>query len=117
MVTHTRSYTPRDNAGLLRARGVNLRGPDNGLARVRASVVQAVPGKKLTPGDLVEVLVYGTRRARIRRTGGTVRLGYNGAILIRGDGHPGGSKVLSPMWLEARWRGYTRAYSMAKFVL
>lgn len=117
MVTHTRGYTPRDNAGVLHARGINLSGPDNGLARVRASLTKVVPGKKFTPGDLVQLLVFGTRRSRSRKTGTTVRLNYNGGLLIRGDGHPVGSKVLSPLWLEARWKGYSRAYVVAKFIL
>lgn len=117
MVTHTRDYTPRDNAGILLARGINLVGPDNGPARVRASLIRTTPGKKLTRGDLVELYVFGTRRARSRRTGTTVKLDYNGAILVRGDGHPAGSKVLSPLWLESRWQGYTRAQVVAQFIL
>lgn len=116
MVTHTRGYTPRDNAGVLHAQGINLVGPDNGLARVRASLTRIVAGKKLTRGDLVQLLIFGTRRTRSRRTVTTVRLDYNGGLLIRGDGSPVGSKVLSPLWLEARWE-YSRAYVMAHYIL
>ena len=117
MVTHTREYTPRDNAGVLLARGINLTGPDNGVARARASLIRVVPGKKLTLGDLAQFLIFGVRRVRARLTGTTVKLGYNGAMLIRGDGHPVGSKILSPLWLEARWEGYSRASLMSRFLI
>ena len=118
MVTHTRDYTPRDNAGVLLSRGINLVGPDNGPARVRASLIRVVPGKKLSRGDLTELFVFGVRRIRLRRTGTTVKLDYNGGMLIRPDGHPVGSKILSPMWLEARWwGGYSRTNVMSRFLL
>jgi ribosomal protein L14 len=118
VVTHTRDYTPRDNTGVLLARGINLVGPDNGPARTRASLIRVAPGKKLTRGDLAEFLIFGVRRQRCRLTGTTVKLDYNGAMLIRPDGHPVGSKILSPLWLEARWEGsYSRAHVMSKFLL
>lgn len=115
--SHTRKYTPRDNAGILLARGINLAGPDNGLALAKATLLKVQPGRKLTRGDLVELLVFGTRRTHSRLTGSTVTLDYNGGMSLRGDGSPGGSKLASPIWLESRWKGYSRIISVAKFIL
>lgn len=115
--SHTRKYTPRDNAGILLARGINLAGPDNGLAWVKATLMKVQPGRKLARGDLVELFVFGTRRILQRLTGGTVSLDYNGAMLLRGDGSPGGSKVNNPTWLETRWHGHSRITTVAKFIL
>ena len=115
--SHTRKYTPRDNAGIILARGINLFGPDNGLALAKAALLKVQPGRKLTKGDLVELLIFVTKRIHARLTGTTVALDYNGGMSLRGDGSPGASKLASPVWLESRWKGYTRIVSVAKFIL
>jgi len=112
---HSRLYTARDNSGVVKAAGFNLAGPENGLARARAAVV--VGGRKIKAGDLVDLLVFGTRRKRVRRTGSTVALGYNGGLAIRGDNSPGATKINSPLWLEARFKGYSRVVAIIKFIL
>ena len=114
LVSHRQGYTPRDNSGILRVRSFTRVGFPQ---RIHASLTRVAPGKKVSRGDLARLLVFGTRRVRPRRTGTTVSLGYNGAISLRKDGSPVGSKVFGPVWLEARWGGYSRVAAVALFIL
>jgi len=114
LVSHRQDYTPRDNSGILRVRSFTRVGFPQ---RIHASLTRVAPGKKVSRGDLARLLVFGTRRVHPRRTGTTVGLGYNGAISLRKDGAPVGSKVFGPVWLEARWGGYSRVAAVALFVL
>lgn len=114
LVTHRQDYTPRDNSGILRVRSFTRVGFPQ---RIHASLTRVAAGKKVSRGDLARLLVFGTRRVRTRRTGTTASLGYNGAISLRKDGSPVGSKVFGPVWLEARWGGYSRVAAVGVFVL
>ena len=86
-------------------------------ARLTGSLTRVVPGKKLHRGDLVRVVVFGTVKSHSRRTGTSVSLGYNGALSLRKDGSPVAGKLFCPIWLEARWRGYSRVTLLARFLL
>ena len=114
LVTHRQDYTSRDNSGILRVRSFTRVGfPQT----IHASLTRVVPAKKVARGDLAKLLVFGTVRVRVRLTGTTASLDYNGAISLRKDGAPLGSKVFGPLWLEARWDGHSRAAASASFPL
>lgn len=114
LVSHRQDYTPRDNSGILRVRSFTRVGFPQ---RIHASLTRVAPNKKVSRGDLARLLVFGTRRSRPRRTGTSAALTYNGAISLRKDGSPVGSKVFGPLWLEARWGGYSRVAAVAVFIL
>jgi len=103
-------YTTRDNGPVRSGYSVNETHLRGGLSVVLASVTRGT----LPRGTLTQVVVFGRARRVTRRTGGTVRLGYNGGVLLKKDGTPVATRVYSPAYLECRLWGYTRLSVLAR---
>lgn len=112
---HYTHYTVRDNGPVRSAYSVNRTVRSGEYAGITGAVTRStgVPRR----GDLVGLTVVGTRRWHRRRTGTSVRLGYNGVIHLKKDGTPVATRVFGPVYLEARHTGYARLAVVARGVL
>lgn len=109
-------YVTRDNAGIRSCYSVNIKFLCCSLGEILASISR-VNNTKFKKGDLVRLLTLGSR-ARHRRRGGIVSsLGYNGAIALKKDGSPVGTRLWGPVLIEARPAGYLRLAVLARGLL
>jgi ribosomal protein L14 len=113
---HYTHYVARDNGGVRACYSVNRAVLAGQFARVLASVTR-VGDRKVRRGDLVATVVFGVARPVRRRTGPTVRLGYNGVVTLKKDGTPAATRVYGPVYLEARVTGYARLAVVAAGLL
>jgi large subunit ribosomal protein L14 len=77
------------------------------------SVKSAQPTKKLSKGDLVRCVVTTVRKARSRVTGVGVSFGENTAVVVNNKDVPLGTRLLGPVMLELRDKGFLKVLSMA----
>lgn len=110
------SYITKDNAGIRNCYSVNVKQVCGPLEEILASITR-VTNTKFKKGDLVRLIVFGRRRAYLRRGGVLARLGYNGAIPLKKDGSPVATRIWGPVWLEARPAGYLRLAVLSRSLL
>lgn len=71
------------------------------------------PNKKLKKGDIVRCIIGTTRKGLQRLNGVTVSFEENCAIVVNPKNIPVGSRLLGPVMLELREKGYLKVVSMA----
>ena len=109
-------YVTRDNAGIRSCYSVNIKFLHGFLGEILASISR-VNNTKFKKGDLVRLLVLGSRVKHQRKSGIVSSLGYNGAIVLKKDGSPVGTRVWGPVVLEARPAGYLRLAVLSRGIL
>lgn len=114
---HGCAYVARDNGGIRACYSVNRTLLDGRFGRVLASLTRVVSRKKFKKGDLVQLVVFGSREWSRRRGGIHSRLGYNGVVALKKDGSPVGTRIYGPIYLEARHAGYLRVAVLARGVV
>lgn len=110
----TCSYVSKDNAGIKRCYSVNFCPLLLNFGVVLASLTSVSSHKKYKKGDLVKLVVIGTRRWSTRRSGVSSKLGYNGVIPVKKDNTPVATRVYGSVYLEARYTGYVRLALVSK---
>ena len=82
-----------------------------------ASVKKAAPGGVVKKGDVVKAVVVRTVSG-VRRDDGTyIRFDDNGAVLIKEDKTPRGTRIFGPVARELRDKDYMKILSLAPEVL
>lgn len=72
------------------------------------------PRKRLKKGQLVKGVVVSTVKPVIRSGGEQVRFDKNAVVLVNDKKLPLGTRVLMPVMLEVRMRGYMKVVSLSK---
>lgn len=110
-------YQARDNAGIKSCYSVNFTRLDNRFGRILASLTRVIALKKFQKGDLIQLVVFGTRQWSYRRGGVNSKLGYNGVVALKKDGSPVGTRIHGPILLEARHAGYLRVSLLSRGII
>lgn len=107
-----------DNSGGLRGKCIricNVHGRRYGLPgeEVILSVRAVRVGKKVKKGSLYRGVIVRTVKGILRKGGFFVRCGDNAVVLIDKKGYPLGTRVLGPIMLEVKSRGFLGVVSLA----
>jgi large subunit ribosomal protein L14 len=111
-----------DNSGARRVLCIRvLGGTKRRYARIGdiivAAVKEAIPGGKVSKGDVVKAVVVRTRKATRRADGSYIRFDNNSAVLIDNQGEPVGTRIFGPVARELRAKRFMRIISLAPEVL
>ncbi len=111
-----------DNSGARRVLCIKvLGGSRRRYARIGdvivAAVKEAIPGGKVSKGDVVRAVVVRTCQPTRRPDGSTIRFDTNSAVLIDKQGEPVGTRIFGPVARELRARRFMRIISLAPEVL
>ncbi len=111
-----------DNSGARRVQCIKvLGGTRRRYARIGdvivAAVKEAIPGGKVSKGDVVRAVVVRTCHPTRRPDGSTIRFDTNSAVLIDKQGEPIGTRIFGPVARELRARQFMRIISLAPEVL
>ena len=82
-----------------------------------AAVKEAIPGGKVSKGDVVKAVVVRTSHATRRSDGSYIRFDTNSAVLIDAAGEPVGTRIFGPVARELRAKRFMRIISLAPEVL
>jgi|DeeseametaMP1090_FD_contig_51_293376_length_1570_multi_3_in_0_out_0_2 large subunit ribosomal protein L14 len=77
------------------------------------SVKSAQPNKKIKKGDLVRCVVTSVKKVKNRKTGVGVSFVDNSSVVVNTKDIPIGTRLLSPVMLELRLKGFLKILSMA----
>lgn len=85
---------------------------------VRGSVKKASPHGKVGKGEIVTVLITGTKFKIKRSDGSSIRFSKNcGVVVNKGNSEPIGTRVLGPVSREIKDLGFNKVISLAPEVL
>lgn len=84
---------------------------------VVVSVRSVNPGKSIKKGMVYKGVIVRVKKPILRETGEQVRFDDNGVVLLKNDGMPLGSRVLSPVMLELREKGFMKVISLATMTI
>jgi large subunit ribosomal protein L14 len=111
-----------DNSGARRVLCIKvLGGTRRRYARIGdiivAAVKEAIPGGKVSKGDVVKAVVVRTSQPTRRGDGSYIRFDTNSAVLIDNQGEPVGTRIFGPVARELRAKRFMRIISLAPEVL
>ncbi|HYC56957.1 MAG TPA: 50S ribosomal protein L14, partial [Candidatus Binatia bacterium] len=81
------------------------------------SVKEAIPGGKVTKGQVVKAVVVRTKRETRRPDGSYIRFDTNSAVILDNQGEPVGTRIFGPVARELRARKFMKIISLAPEVL
>lgn len=81
------------------------------------SVKSAMPGGKVSKGDVVRVVIVRTKSAIKRKDGTVIRSDDNAGVLIDEKGEPKGTRIFGFVTRELREKKYMKIVSLAPEVL
>lgn len=85
---------------------------------VRGSVKKSSVGGKISKGEIVSVLITGTKNKTKRKDGSSIRFSSNfGIIVNKNNSEPVGTRVLGPISREIKELGFSKVVSLAPEVL
>ncbi len=82
-----------------------------------AAVKEAIPGGKVSKGEVVKAVVVRTAKETKRPDGSCIRFDKNSAVIIDAQGEPVGTRIFGPVARELRARRFMRIVSLAPEVL
>ena len=82
-----------------------------------ASVKSATPGGVVKKGDVVKAVVVRTKKGARRKDGSYIKFDENGAVIIKDDKTPKGTRIFGPVARELRARKFLKIISLAPEVL
>ena len=82
-----------------------------------ASVKDATPGGVVKKGDVVKAVVVRTVNGTRRKDGSYIRFDENGAVIIKDDKTPKGTRIFGPVARELRDKQFMKIASLAPEVL
>ena len=111
-----------DNSGARRVLCIKvLGGTRRRYARIGdtivAAVKEAIPGGKVSKGDVVKAVVVRTAKETRRSDGSYIRFDNNSAVIIDAQGEPVGTRIFGPVARELRAKRFMRIISLAPEVL
>jgi len=111
-----------DNSGARRVLCIKvLGGSRRRYARIGdtivAAVKEAIPGGKVSKGDVIKAVVVRTAKETRRPDGSYIRFDTNSAVVIDGQGEPVGTRIFGPVARELRARRFMKIISLAPEVL
>jgi large subunit ribosomal protein L14 len=111
-----------DNSGARRVLCIKvLGGSRRRYARIGdvivAAVKEAIPGGKVSKGDVVKAVVVRTAKETKRADGSYIRFDTNSAVIIDNQGEPIGTRIFGPVARELRGRQFMKIISLAPEVL
>jgi large subunit ribosomal protein L14 len=111
-----------DNSGARRVLCIKvLGGSRRRYARIGdiivAAVKEAIPGGKVSKGDVVKAVVVRTAKETRRADGSYIRFDTNSAVIIDAQGEPVGTRIFGPVARELRGRQFMKIISLAPEVL
>ena len=81
------------------------------------AVKEAIPGGKVSKGDVVKAVVVRTAKETRRPDGSYIRFDTNSAVVLDGQGEPVGTRIFGPVARELRARKFMKIVSLAPEVL
>ena len=82
-----------------------------------AAVKEAVPGGKVSKGEVVRAVVVRTAKEIRRADGSYIRFDGNSAVIIDKQGEPVGTRIFGPVARELRAKRFMKIISLAPEVL
>ncbi len=81
------------------------------------SVKEAIPGGKVSKGDVVKAVVVRTAKEVRRADGSYIKFDTNSAVLLDNQGEPVGTRIFGPVARELRAKRFMKIVSLAPEVL
>lgn len=111
-----------DNSGARRVLCIKvLGGSRRRYARIGdvivAAVKEAIPGGKVSKGQVVKAVVVRTVKETRRPDGSYIRFDTNSAVIIDNQNEPVGTRIFGPVARELRAKQFMRIISLAPEVL
>jgi large subunit ribosomal protein L14 len=111
-----------DNSGARRVLCIKvLGGSRRRYARIGDIIVgavkEAIPGGKVSKGDVVKAVVVRTNKETRRSDGSYIRFDTNSAVIIDAQGEPVGTRIFGPVARELRAKRFMKIISLAPEVL
>jgi large subunit ribosomal protein L14 len=82
-----------------------------------AAVKEAIPGGKVSKGQVVKAVVVRTVKGTRRPDGSYIRFDTNSAVIIDNQNEPVGTRIFGPVARELRAKKFMRIISLAPEVL
>ena len=122
MITPETVLDIADNSGARRVLCIKvLGGSRRRYARIGdiivGSVKEAIPGGKVSKGEVVKAVVVRTAKETRRADGSYIRFDTNSAVILDGQGEPIGTRIFGPVARELRARKFMKIVSLAPEVL
>ena len=111
-----------DNSGARRVLCIKvLGGSRRRYARIGdtivAAVKEAIPGGKVSKGDVIKAVVVRTAKEIRRSDGSYIKFDTNSAVVIDAQGEPVGTRIFGPVARELRAKRFMKIISLAPEVL
>ena len=81
------------------------------------SIREAIPGAKVTKGEVARAVIVRTRRELARPDGSYITFDGNSAVLINKENEPIGTRIFGPVARELRAKRFMKIISLAPEVL
>ncbi|MFT4571351.1 MAG: large subunit ribosomal protein L14 [Hyphomicrobiaceae bacterium] len=122
MISNLTVLDVADNSGARRIMCIKvLGGSRRRYARIGdvivGSVKEAIPGGKVSKGDVVKAVVVRTAKEIRRPDGSYIRFDTNSAVVLDGQGEPVGTRIFGPVARELRAKNFMKIISLAPEVL
>ncbi|MFQ5478523.1 MAG: 50S ribosomal protein L14 [Candidatus Binatia bacterium] len=111
-----------DNSGARRVLCIKvLGGSRRRYARIGdvivAAVKEAIPGGKISKGEVVKAVVVRSAKEIRRPDGSYIKFDTNSAVILDNQGEPVGTRIFGPVARELRARKFMKIVSLAPEVL
>ncbi len=122
MITNESVLDVADNSGARKVLCIKvLGGSRRRYARIGDIIVgavkEAIPGGKVSKGEVVKAVVVRTSKEVRRADGSYIRFDTNSAVIIDAQGEPVGTRIFGPVARELRARRFMKIVSLAPEVL
>ncbi len=81
------------------------------------SVKDAIPGGQVKKGEVVKAVIVRTVKENRRADGSYIKFDENGAVIIKEDNEPRGTRIFGPVARELRDKRFMKIISLAPEVL
>jgi len=119
MVQRRSTREVRDNTGVRSVKCIQVKHGKRGRGAVGDRIVVAVKkvrvGTTWKRGDVVKGIIVATAK-EVRKNGRWVRFGKNARILVNAKREPRGSRIVGPVSVRLREKGYAKRVTMAEEV-
>lgn len=108
-----------DNSGAKVVECIKILGNCGFIGKPGALMVVSVksvnPKKKLKKGEVYRAVFVAGKKAAVRTNGFSVTFSENCAVLVNNKGIPLATRLLAPVMLEVREKGFSKVLSMSTF--
>lgn len=108
-----------DNSGAKSVECIKVLGSRGAVARAGSTIVVSVktvnPKKRLKKGEIYKAVLVATKKSVVRTNGFSSSFSENCAVLVSNKGIPLATRLLTPVMLEVREKGFSKVLSMSTF--